>query len=151
MAMNKNVVISNEFLKVEIKSMGAEMVSITDKNGKNRLWCGDETIWNGFAPVLWPICGGLKNDEFEYNGKKYNLTKHGFGKFSEFVCEQAEKTKAVFLLASDEKSLVNYPFSYELRIIYELCKNTVRITYSVKNLTCEQINHTDVKKYGNKP
>ena len=39
------------------------------------------------------------------------------------------------MLKSNEESLVNYPFEYEVRIIYELCENAINVTYSVKNLT----------------
>lgn len=133
--MEKRVILDNGILKVEIKSLGAEMTSITDKNGKNRLWCGDASIWGNQAPLLWPICGGLKNDRFEYEGKTYTLPKHGFGKLEEFLCESADNEKAVFLLKPNEKTKAQYPFDYELRVIYELCENTVKVTYSVINLT----------------
>ena len=127
-------VLSSECLKVTINSLGAEIISV-NKNGKELLWDGNPDYWTGHAPVLFPICGGLKDDKFTYAGKEYNLPKHGFAKKREFKLESAEAEKAVYLLCSDEESLKMYPFDFEFRIIYTLDKNKVKVEYNVKNLT----------------
>ena len=126
--------LSNDHLKVAINSFGAEIISI-NKNGKEFIWEGDEKFWTGHSPVLFPICGGLKDDKFYYVGKEYSLPKHGFAKRREFKIESATKEKAVYLLCSDEETLKMYPFQFELRIIYTLEVNKVTVEYNVKNLT----------------
>ena len=75
--------LSNDHLKVAINSFGAEIISI-NKDGKELIWEGDEKFWTGHSPVLFPICGGLKDDKFYYGGKEYSLPKHGFAKRREF-------------------------------------------------------------------
>jgi len=131
--MSKTV-ISNDFLSVTIDSKGAEVISV-NKAGKELLWDGNPDFWTGHAPVLFPICGGLKDDKFIFENKEYHLPKHGFAKISQFELEYADKTKAVFLLSSDEESLKKYPFSYEFRIIYTLDGTTLNVEYNTKNLS----------------
>lgn len=126
--------LSNECLKVTIDSLGAEIQSI-NKGGRELIWEGDPKFWTGHSPVLFPICGGLKDDKFLYDGKEYNLPKHGFAKTKEFKLESATNEKAVYLLCSDEETLKVYPFGFELKIIYTLDKNKVNVEYNVKNLS----------------
>ena len=131
--MSKTI-ISNDFLTVTISSLGAEIISV-NKCGKEMLWDGNPDFWTGHAPVLFPICGGLKDNKFQYEGKEYNLLKHGFARIKEFKVESKEKEKAVFLLCSDDETLKIYPFKFELRIIYTLEKTKVTVEYNVRNLS----------------
>ena len=52
------VTLKNEELTVKISTLGAEIQSIEDKNGVERLWQGDPAIWKGRAPILFPVAGG---------------------------------------------------------------------------------------------
>lgn len=131
---DNKVTISNNYISVTVSSKGAEMKSVT-KNGKEMLWSGDPNVWAGQAPVLFPICGGLRDDKFVYEGKEYTLFKHGYARMSEFELESHSAEKAVFLLKSDEESRKNYPFDYEFRIIYTLNGSTVDVEYNIKNLS----------------
>ena len=72
-----NVTIKNNELTVEISSLGAELQSVK-YNDKEYLWHGDPAVWGKRAPVLFPICGGLKENKYVYEGKEYTLFKHGF-------------------------------------------------------------------------
>lgn len=64
------VTLKNNVISIEISTTGAEMKKIT-VNGKERLWNGDPSFWSGTAPVMFPICGGLPEDKFTYNGREY--------------------------------------------------------------------------------
>ncbi len=126
--------IKNDFLTVKISSLGAEIQSVTDGE-KEYIWNGDEKFWTGKAPVLFPICGGLPDDEFTYKGNSYTLKKHGFTRHSEFEVEKKEEDRIVFLLKSNEETLRQYPFEFELRQIYELSGNMLKVETAVNNLT----------------
>ena len=128
------ITISNEFLNVTINSLGAEVESVK-KLGKEMLWEGNPDIWAGHSPILFPICGGLKDDKFIFEGIEYSLPKHGFAKRLEWEVESAEKEKAVFLLTSSEETLKVYPFKFELRAIFTIEKTTLKAEYEVKNLS----------------
>ena len=132
--MSKQVTISNNDISVIISTFGAEIKSVI-KNGKELIWEGNPEYWSGQAPLLFPICGGLKDDKFVFEGKEYNLPKHGFARLSEFELESHDSEMAVFLLRSDDESLKQYPFEYELSVIYTLDKSKLNVEYNVKNMT----------------
>jgi len=131
--MSKQVKISNNDISVTISTFGAEIKSVI-KNGKEMIWDGNPEFWSGQAPVLFPICGGLKDDKFIFEGKEYTLPKHGYARKTEFELESVGQEKAVFLLRSDEESIKKYPFEYELRVIYTLDGSKLNVEYNIKNI-----------------
>lgn len=133
--MADKIVIKNNELSVEISTKGAELQSIKSKNGTEFLWYGDEKIWAGRAPLLFPICGGLKNDKYMLDGKEYSLQKHGYIRFCEFEIEEYSDGRVVFLHKSNAETLTQFPFEYELRVIYTLKACSIDVTYEVKNTT----------------
>ncbi len=133
------VTLKNEELTVVIAEQGAEMQSITAADGTNCLWCGDPAVWGKRAPLLFPICGALKNNTYRYNGNSYSLEKHGFARTAMFACETATDTEAVFVLRADEKSRAVFPFEYELRVGYRLNGKTVEVHYDVTNPSAEPL------------
>lgn len=135
--MSELIKIKNDKLTVEISTYGAELQSIKNTDGIEYIWEGNPEFWSGKAPVLFPICGGLKEDKYLLNGKEYSLPKHGFGRTSEFECEKHDADSAVFLLKSNSETLNSFPFEFELRIIYKLNNNTIDVKYDVKNLSEE--------------
>ena len=123
-----DIVIKNESLTVTVSPLGAEMRSVTDARGTERLWNGDPAYWTGRAPVLFPYAGGLKEDRYELDGKVYeNCPKHGFAKVSRFTVEKADDTSAVFLLTEKTEF---YPFDYAFRVYYALEGSSIRVSYS---------------------
>ncbi len=128
------VTISNENLKVEISSLGAEIQSVK-QNGEELIWEGDPAVWSGHSPLLFPICGGLKEDRYIYAGKEYTLPKHGFARHSEFQVEEVTTDRAVFSLQSSEETKKAYPFDFLLTVTYQLEGEKLLVTYDVRNLT----------------
>ncbi len=130
----ENVIIKNDCLEVEISPLGAEMIKIK-YNGEDKLWCGDESIWKGHSPILFPICGRLLNGYFIYNDKKYELAPHGVAKSSVFEVVSQEKTQATFLISSNEETKNVYPFDFNFRVHFKLSGNKICIYYIVENLS----------------
>lgn len=131
----ETVVIKNEFLKVEISTLGAEIKSIQTPSQEELMWCADPDVWAGTAPVLFPICGRLKDNKYTYNGKTYELEGHGFTRKSIFEIKTADETKAVFSLKSNEETKKCYPFDFEFEVGYKLDKNSVTVEYKTINLS----------------
>lgn len=131
------VTLKNKSLTAVIDSFGAELKSVksSDASQKEFIWCGDSNIWSGTAPVLFPICGGLKDDKYAYNGKEYTLKKHGFGRKVDYTVEKSNDTEAVFLYKSNSDTLAVFPFDFEFRVKFLLEDNSLKITYETKNLT----------------
>ncbi|MBQ8531871.1 MAG: aldose 1-epimerase family protein [Clostridia bacterium] len=128
------ITIKNDYLTAKINEVGAELKSLVC-NDTQYIWTGDERFWAGSAPLLFPICSGLKDDEYYLDGKKYTLQKHGYARFCKFEVENQVEDSVTFLLCSNEESLKQFPFRYELRVTYTLENKTLKVKYDVKNLS----------------
>ena len=124
------ITIKNNELTVEISTRGAEIQS-AKCGGKEYFWQGDPAVWAGRAPLLFPICGGLKDDKYVLDGKEYILAKHGFARSMEYVAETVEEDKAVFLLTANEETKVGFS--------YVLDGKSIKVGYDVKNLSSEDM------------
>lgn len=129
--MSQIITISNDVLTVDISTFGAEMHSVREADGTERLWQGDPKYWANRAPIMFPVCGGLREDAYYLDGTRYEMPKHGYARTVEWALERAEKDCAVFLLTEQRPG---FPFRYEFRAAYRLDGASLAITYSVKNL-----------------
>lgn len=133
-----NILLKNDNISMEISDLGAEILSLK-KGSKEYIRNGKSDVWNGHAPVLFPICGRLAEDKFIAGDNVFSLGMHGFAKMSIFEIENATDTEAVFLLKENSDTLKHYPFCFELRIIYKLKNDSIHIKYSVKNTDIKTI------------
>ncbi|HEY8463417.1 MAG TPA: aldose 1-epimerase family protein [Bacillota bacterium] len=131
------ITLRNPQLTVVINTLGAELQSLLDRQGNERLWKGNPAIWKGQAPVLFPITGGLKGDRYFLHGKEYIQQKHGFARFEEFIVEKYCNTSASFLLMANERTRTGFPFEFALHISYTLEDNHLIIEYRVENQSQE--------------
>ena len=128
--------IENEHLKISISKKGAELQSIFNKQTQlEYLWNGNPAFWSKRSPILFPIVGTLKNDIYYYNDKPYKLNRHGFARDMDFEIETPTASAVTFLLRSDETTLRNFPFEFELRVMYSLRENNLRVNYNVSNIS----------------
>lgn len=130
------ITISNSQLSATINTMGAELISLV-KNNKNYIWQVDETYWNKTSPVLFPIVGRLKKDNYTYNGKSYSLPRHGFARNMAFSFDKKSEHQVIFELNETEETKVNYPFNFKLLMAYTLMDNELVIEYFVRNQSDE--------------
>lgn len=132
------VVIENEFLHAEINELGAELKSL--KCGETQyIWQGSEEYWKGSSPIMFPICSGLKDDEYILDGKTYVLGKHGFARFEIFEVEKLSPSCVTFLLRSNEETLKKYPFEFEFRVTFALDEKQLSVKYDIKNLSGKEM------------
>ena len=123
--------IRNEALTVTVSTVGAELQSILDENGVERLWQGDPQFWSSRAPILFPVAGGFRNDGYELNGQFYAMPKHGFVRKLEWEVESSANTDVTLLMRQKNDG---FPFAYELRASFSLQGNALRVAYTVSNL-----------------
>ena len=127
------IILQNNFVKACINEMGAELKSLV-YNATEYIWEGKPEIWGSSCPLLFPICGGLKDDKYLLGGKEYTLKKHGYMRTTPFEVERADDSYAIFVHHSSAETKQNgYPFDYELRVIYTLAETTLKIEYEVAN------------------
>lgn len=127
-----NVILQNSALTATINTKGAELVSLK-KNTKEYIWQGDPKFWDKHSPILFPIVGTLKNGQYNYADKQYELSRHGFARDNDFLVHETFQNKAVFSFSSSKETVKQYPFDFELKITYLLGENNLTIHYEVTN------------------
>ena len=122
-----------EDLEIETSALGAELTSIKYK-GKEYLH--DEThFWDRKSPILFPIVGRLKENKAMINGKEYEMFIHGFAKDMNFE----EMDKHSYKLVSNEETLKQLPFNFELYVSYKTQENKLSFNYKVINTDNKEI------------
>lgn len=132
---NMITTIKNNFLTISVKTHGAELCSITSlETGKEFVWQADPTYWGKHSPNLFPIIGFLKNNQFKYNDKLYDLTKHGLVRDMDFTLIDKGATYLVYLVESTTETMKSYPFPFKFYVKYNLEEKCVRVSYEVENI-----------------
>ncbi len=125
--------IENEKLSVEVSMLGGELKSIKDNKGHEYLWQGDATYWEGQAPNLFPYIARLTKGKYTFLGKEYSMGIHGFLKDSQMEVLSLSEKEITLLLKSSSTTKSQYPFEFELHIIYELINESLKISYKIIN------------------
>lgn len=141
----------NNIYKVEISPRGAEIKSFTKTDPKGNIseliWQNDNGAWSSSAPVLFPICGPLKDGKYELNNKEYEMKQHGVIRYKDADnVIQEDVNKAEFIFNSDENTQKNFPFDFEFKvsfsIIFTLDGPILNKNYTIKNLGKENMPFT---------
>lgn len=127
------ITITNNKITASFKKLGAELISLIDKDGKEFMWHGDPNHWGKHSPILFPIVGTLKNNTFKYEGVNYSLPRHGFAREMIFAIIEQNDDSIIFSLKSNDATQQKYPFSFELQLSYQLIDATLVLGYKVIN------------------
>ncbi len=127
------VTLKNELLTVEIEDVGAQLASITAKDGTQYLWQGDPDIWPRRAPLLFPVIGRLKDSQYTLDNQVYHIGSHGFCRDALFAVDQHSDTAVSFTLTDSEETRKVYPFRFTLTVTYTLDENRLVKAHKVEN------------------
>ena len=126
--------IENDQLRVSIRPQGAELTSIFHKpTATEHLWQADPAVWGWHAPNLFPIVGGLQNDQLRVGSTTYPMKRHGFARQSVFVESESSDSHAIFSLRANDDTRAVYPYEFEFQVIYDLTGASLNVTYRVVN------------------
>ena len=130
--------VKSDQLTVQFKTLGGALSSIKDRDGIEYLWQGDATYWSGQAPVLFPICGSLREDTAFYSHAdgtetKGSIPRHGLVRKNEFELVDQTENSVTFAIEDDENTYQNYPYHFRLEITYLVTGKTVRTQYKIFN------------------
>ena len=128
-----NYTIGNELLTVTATERGAELQSILGSDGTEYLWQGDTAYWGDRAPNLFPYVARLTEGSYYLDGRLYQMDIHGLAPYLSFQLEEQTRERMVFLLTDNGETYRQYPRHFDFRVIYELRKNSLEITYQVDN------------------
>lgn len=127
------ITLHNDQLTVVISEKGAELQSICAADGYEYLWQGDPAVWGRRAPVLFPICGRLPDNEYIYEGNSYQMGGHGFARDTVFDVETVSDTAVTLKTQDSAATRAIYPFGFEFRVTVALEGRSVAVTYAVHN------------------
>lgn len=132
--------IETPHLQAVIDSKGAELQSLYGKEQEiEYIWQGDKRYWGRKAPILFPIVGALKDDQYTYQGKTYEMFQHGFARDLEFELHEQTEDSISFLLTDTPQTKKVYPFSFKLYVSYQLGGDGLIVKYRVENPTTEDL------------
>lgn len=124
--------LQNGILSAAINPKGAELYSL-QLDGIERIWQGDPAIWGRHAPLLFPLIGRLKNQQYELDGKMIQAPMHGFCRDRMFEVVEADDRHVRYRTQDDEETRAVYPFSFTLDVEFQLEENTLIKRHTVTN------------------
>lgn len=126
--------IENDYIKLSVKDFGCEITSILNKKSQREyLWQGNEAIWSGQSPILFPVIGRLLDDCYRFDGKEYAMPKHGFARRMLWEFKEQSENSLSFTLKENEETLKVYPFSFSLTVTYTLNESTLSVAHEIEN------------------
>ena len=126
--------LENDFLAVEINSLGAELNSIkSKKTGIEYLWQGNPEFWKDKSPILFPLCGRLFGGKYTYCGAEYEMPIHGIARLFDIDYKKVSDREIEFYFKSSEQTKSYYPFDFDFIIRYVLDGECLKTEFIVVN------------------
>ncbi|OVE76075.1 hypothetical protein BVX97_02275 [bacterium E08(2017)] len=125
--------INNKQIAAAVNDFGAELMSIRDLEGTEYIWQGNPDVWPSRAPILFPVVGNLKDARYTYEGKEYELGRHGFARKMDFELVEEDGDRLVFRLLPTDDTRKSYPFEFEFLVKYQLEGTSLGVTFEVTN------------------
>lgn len=125
--------INNNNVYISVDTKGAELCSLCDVHGLEYIWQNTDGSWAGHSPVLFPIVGSQKDDQYIYDGVTYPITIHGFALNSKFKVVEKLSDFLKLRLRENSETLSQYPFKFTFDVSFELSNDSVYIRYTITN------------------
>lgn len=90
----------------------------------------------GGVPVLFPICGPLKDDRYQADGKTLTMKQHGFGRLMAWKVAATSTSPTASMtmeLTPDDATRAAYPWDFLVRYTYELAGSTLKLDQDYTN------------------
>ena len=125
--------IKNDKFTAKVDTLGAQIISLEDAQGRELLWTGDPAYWREHAPVLFPIVGALRDNRVKIKDAWFEMTRHGFAKHKEFDLVRRGEGDIFLRLQDDGDTKKAYPFSFALTVEYALTEEGYATAFTVEN------------------
>ena len=133
------VTLKNDAFTAQVDSLGAQLISLQDREGKEYIWQRDPAYWQNCSPLLFPTVGNCRNGKTVIEGEWFEIPKHGFCKITDFAVEQQAGDAAVFTIRDSEETRKMYPYAFRLSLTYTLREDGLHMDYLVENLDTKPI------------
>ena len=125
--------ISNSEVTLDVAALGAEMQTLTTRDGRHWLWSGDANFWTGRSPILFPMVGRAPQDTISIDDKRYQMGQHGFARRSAFTLVEEWREHCIYRLESSEATRAMYPYDFRLDVEHRLEGRAVTVTATITN------------------
>jgi galactose mutarotase-like enzyme len=125
--------IASDRLGLAISPMGAQLRAIRTMDGRELLWSADPHWWGFSCPLLFPIVGGLNENHYSLDGKRFHLAKHGFARKSLFEAVTVGRDHALFRLSASDETRAVYPFEFTLDVSFRVEDRRIEIAATLSN------------------
>lgn len=125
----------NENLTAVLTPLGANIISLRGSKGHEYLWQGGAP-WprRGGFNLIFPVFGMVTRDgRYLHDGQIYTMPKHGFGRDQTFKTTLTTPHQVIFELRDNENTRKVYPFSFQLKVIFELTGNALKTNFELEN------------------
>jgi galactose mutarotase-like enzyme len=131
--------IESDQLAVEVSSLGAEMQSLTTRDGRSWGWNGDPAFWTGRSPILFPIVGKAPDNTVLVDGQAHEMQQHGIARRSEFRLAESGASSCLHELVSSEAGKAAYPFDFRLTLRHAVEGLRLTVTAEVTNIDAKPL------------
>lgn len=122
-----------------IDSLGAQLISLKDHAGKEYVWQRDLAYWKNCSPLLFPAVGNCRDGKTLFEGRWYEMPKHGFCKDTDFAVTSQTDSSVCFTITSTDKTREVYPYEFNLSLTYSLTADGLSMDYEVSNTDSRDI------------
>lgn len=126
------VTMKNNILTVTVDSVGAVLHSIR-RGSVEYLYQGDPSFWPRRDANLFPCVGRLYHGHYQFDGKEYPMTPHGFCQDAAFEITKQERDAVCFTLRESPDPRAVYPFAFAFHVEYALRGDQIVKTCRVEN------------------
>jgi galactose mutarotase-like enzyme len=132
-----DLIIKNDCLEVCITTKGAQIKSV--KSDKEYMWEANPEIWGKSAPVLFPICGTLKDGKYTYKGVEYSMQSHGFAPKMDYSVREHKQDRLSLYITDNEETIKSYPFNFDFEVKFTLNGTSLKVEYNVTNKGADKL------------
>lgn len=137
--MSETFTLTNGNITVGLSTFGGTITSIKDADGLEYLWQGNKEYWSDQAPIMFPICGSIREGKAESAQGPVSMPRHGIVRHEEWDVLNQTDTSILFATSYSDESLESYPYYFNLYAKYELSGKSLITTFVVENVGPENM------------
>ncbi len=122
-------------LSATVATLGAELTSLCDAQGREWLWQGDPASWPRQAPMLFPVVGRCAGGGVRHAGRFYPMPEgHGYAPRRDFAVIASGPTSCTLRLDPDDATRACFPFDIRLDVTFEIADGVLTQRAVVTNV-----------------
>jgi len=125
--------LKNDRFALTVGSLGAEIQSLVDREGRELIWQADPAVWPRHAPVCFPWCGKVEEGWFLWRGRRQAAgTQHGFVRDMEHALTGQGADRLEFRLDWPGEE-AGWPWSFSFTTVHTLVPDGTQSVCTAEN------------------